>query len=47
MTRVQVASGQVTDNIWFIKGENGEMSKHTSKQTGNIGTISKARWEII
>ena len=47
MTRVQVSSSQVTDNLWFAKGVNGEMSKHTSKQTGNIGIISKAKWEII
>ena len=38
MIRVQVSSNQVTDNLCFAKGVNGEMSKHTSKQTGNIGT---------
>ena len=47
MTRVQVSSSQVTDKLWFVKGINGEMSKHTSKQTGNIGTIPNAKWEKI
>ena len=47
MTRVLVSSSQVTDKLWFVKGINGEMSKHTSKQIGNIGTIPKAKWEIF
>ena len=47
MTRVQVSSSQVTDKLWFVKGGNGEMSKCTSKQTGNIGTTPNAKWEKI
>ena len=43
MTRVQVSSSQVTDQLWFVKGINGEMSKCTSKQTGNIGTTPNAK----
>ena len=38
MTRVQVSSSQVIDQLWFVKGINGEMSKHTTKQNDNIGT---------
>ena len=45
MTRVQVSSSQVIDQLWFVKGINGEMSKHTSKQTGNIGTTPKCQRE--
>ena len=45
MTRVQVSSSQVTEKLWFVKGINGEMSKRTSKQTGNIGTTPNAKWE--
>ena len=41
MTRVQVSSSQVNDQLWFVKGINGEMSKCTSKQTDNIGTTPK------
>ena len=47
MTRVQVSSSQVTDNLWFVKGANWEMSKCTSKQIGNIGTNPNAKWERI
>ena len=43
MTKVQVSSSQTTDKLWFVKGINGEMSKHTSKQTGNIGTTPNAK----
>ena len=45
MTRVQVSSSQVTDKLCFVKGINWEMSKHTCKQTGNIGTTPNAKWE--
>ena len=45
--RVQVSSRQVTDKLWFVKGVNGKMSKHTSKQTGNIDTTPIVKWERI
>ena len=45
MTRVQVSSSQVIDQLWFVKGINGEMSKHTTKQNDNIGTTPNAKWE--
>ena len=38
MTRVEVSSSQVIDQLWFVKGIKGEMSKHTTKQNDNIGT---------
>ena len=41
MIGVQVSSNQATDNLCFVKGRNGEMSKSTSKQTINIGTTPK------
>ena len=47
MTRVQVSSSQVIDQLWFVKGINGEMFKHTSKQTDNIGTTPNAKWEKL
>ena len=43
MTRVHVSSSQVIDQLWLVKGINGEMSKHTSKQTDNIGTTPKCQ----
>ena len=42
-----MSSNQVIDNLCFVKGVNGEMSKCTSKQTVNIGTIPKAKWENL
>ena len=45
MTRVQVSSSQIIDQLWFVKGINWEMSKCTSKQTDNIGTTPNAKWE--
>ena len=45
MTRVLVSSSQVIDQLWFVKGINGEMSKCTTKQTDNIGTTPNAKWE--
>ena len=45
MIRVQVSSKQVTDNLFFVKGVDGEMCKCTPKQTFNIGTIPKTKWE--
>ena len=38
MTRVQVSSSQDIDQLWFVKGINGEMPKCTTKQNDNIGT---------
>ena len=38
MTRVQVSSSQVIDQLWFGKGRNGGMSKCTTKQNDNKGT---------
>ena len=43
MTRVQVSSSQVIDQLWFVKGKNGEMSKCTTKQNDNIGTTPKCQ----
>ena len=47
MIGVQVSSNQSTDNLCFVKEVKREMSKHTSKQTVNIGTIPKTKWEKI
>ena len=47
MTRVQVSSSQVTEKLWSVKEINGKMSKHTSKQTGNINTTPNAKWKEI
>ena len=47
MTRVQVSSGEVIDQLWFVKARNGEMSKHTTKQNNNIGTTPNAKWENL
>ena len=35
-----------TDNLCFVKRVNGEKSKHTCKQTGNIGTTPKAKGNL-
>ena len=47
MTRVQVSSSQVIDQLWFVKGINGKMSEHTTKQNDNIGTTPNAKWKNL